>query len=147
MLLDAQLLFSDGQAVTSTANSTNIIDTAAARDIAAGEDLWVVCVVTEAATASGSATVTFSIETDDNSGFSSPTAIYTTPAIGKATLSLGARAFSTKLPRYSERYLRVVYTVATGPLTAGKFTTGITLSGTASDEMRNPYPRASYGIA
>jgi hypothetical protein len=147
MLLDAQLLFSDGQAVTTTANSTNVIDLLSARDIGAGEDLWLVVVVTEAATAAGAATVTFSMETDDNVSFSSATTIYTSPAIAKTALTLGARAIGVKVPRYTERYLRLAYTVGTGPLTAGKFTAGITLSGAVSDEARTPYARASYGVA
>lgn len=147
MLLDAQLLFSDLQAVTVTANSTNLIDTLAARDIAAGEELYIVCEVTTTATADGSATVTFSLETDDNSSFSSATQLYTTAAIGKATLVAGYRALAFKLPRYTERYLRLVYTVATGPLTAGKFLAGITLTGTISDELRTVYPRATYLVA
>jgi hypothetical protein len=147
MLLDAQLLFSDGQAVTTTANSTNVIDLLSNRDIGAGEDLWLVVVVTEAATAAGAATVTFTMETDDNISFSSATTIYTSPAIAKTALTLGARAIGVKVPRYTERYLRLAYTVATGPLTAGKFTAGITLSGSISDETRNPYARASYGVA
>jgi hypothetical protein len=147
MLLDAQLLFSDLQALTATANSTNVIDTLAARDIAAGEDLYVVCVVTTTTVSAGSSTLTITLETDDNVSFSSATTLYTTSAIAKATLVAGYRALSFKLPRYTERYLRLVYTVATADFTAGKFLAGITLTGTISDEMRTPYPRATYLVA
>jgi outer membrane cobalamin receptor len=147
MLLDAQLLFSDLQAVTATANSTNLIDTLAARDIAAGEDLYVTCVVTTTTVSAGSTTLTITLETDDNSSFSSATTLYTTSAIPKATLVAGYRALAFKLPRYTERYLRLVYTVAVADFSAGKFLAGLTLTGTISDELRTVYPRASYGIA
>ena len=44
MYVDAQLLFSDAQAVTAAAASTNSIDLGAVRDIGTGEELYVVCV-------------------------------------------------------------------------------------------------------
>src|SRR3982750_1412124 len=147
MLLDAQLLFSDLQAVTATANSTNIIDTLAARDIAAGEDLFVVSYVTTTVTSSGSSTLVITLETDDNSSFSSATTLYTTSSIAKATLVAGYRALAFKLPRYTERYLRLVYTGGTADFTPGKFLSGLPPPRPLSDETRTPYPRASYGIA
>lgn len=126
MLLDNELMFSKAQAVTSTAASTNVIDLGPTHDagVTPGE-LELFVKVDEAATAAGAATVTLSLETDDNVGFSSATTILTTAAIGKATLVLGYYALRVALPRGCERYLRLSYTVATGPLTAGKFTAGL----------------------
>jgi hypothetical protein len=43
-------------------------------------------------------------------------------AIGKAALTAGTEVLRIKVPLDAERYLRTNYTVATGPLTAGKFT-------------------------
>ena len=63
MLTDALLQLSSAQAVTTTAVSTNTIDLGTARDIGTGEDLYAVITVDEAATASGSATVNFQVNT------------------------------------------------------------------------------------
>ncbi len=144
MLMDAELLFSDEQAVTTTAASTNIVDLLAAnRDIGKGEDLELIVSVDEAVTASGAATVVFALQTDDNSGFSSATDLFATAAIGKATLVAGYVPVKIKLPRGIERFLRVNYTVATGPLTAGKFTAAIV----RNVDDQQIYPRAGYSVA
>lgn len=124
MYLDAQNSFSRDQAVTSSAASTDVIDLGSARSIAvAGKPLDIMVTVTEAATASGAATVTFALEeSSDNSTY---TALISTAAIGKATLALGYQ-LSLRIPAsQTKRYLRVYYTVATGPLTAGKFSAGL----------------------
>jgi hypothetical protein len=47
MLFDLENLFSDRQAVTTTGNSANLIDTGAARDLLAGEALTLLVVVSE----------------------------------------------------------------------------------------------------
>ena len=74
--------------------------------------------VDETATASGSATVTFSLQDSaDNSTFSD---VSVTAAIAKASLVAGAQ-FIIPMPTKHRRYVRAYYTVATGPLTAGKF--------------------------
>jgi len=122
MMYDKLLTFGTDQAVTSTAASTDIIDLGAVRDIGNGEPMELVILCTESATASGSATVTFTFETDDNSGFSSALVLAGTSAIGKASLTAGTEVLRVKVPLGVERYLRVNYTVATGPLTAGRFT-------------------------
>lgn len=122
MMYDKLLTFGTDQAVTSSAASTDIIDLGAVRDLGNGEPLELVILVTETVTASGAATVTFAFETDDNSGFSSAATLATTSAIGKASLTAGVEVLRVKVPLGVERYLRINYTVATGPLTAGKFT-------------------------
>lgn len=124
-ILDKGLEFSDAQAVTSTAASTNVIDlTVTAPNIGRGNNLLVQVATNEAATASGSATVTFALQDSaDNSTFAD---IFTTGAIGKATLVAGYIVFTIAIPPTVRRYLRINYTVATGPLTAGKFDAFIT---------------------
>ena len=125
MIIDKQQLFSDEQAITATANSTNVIDLGAA-DMDAGTPLHILAQVTEAFTAAGAATLTVTLETDDNDSFSSATTLLSTAAIGKATLVAGYQLPISFLPENVERYVRLVYTVATGPMTAGKITAGVT---------------------
>ena len=132
MLQDAQDLFSDAQAVTATAVSTNILDknhlANALKDLGTGKDLYVVITCSETAAAAGAATVTFSLESDSTSDLSTPTTVHlTSGAIGKAALVAGMAPLVFALPRQAtyERYLGLRYTVATGPLTAGKFTAAL----------------------
>jgi len=127
MYLDKQLMFSEAQAVTTTTASTNIIDLGPGSDAGAGEPLELMVVVDEAVTADGAATLTIALQTDDNASFSSATTLASTGAIGKAALTLGSSHFRLEVPEGAERYLRLNYTVATGPLTAGKFTAGLVL--------------------
>lgn len=133
MIIDLQTKFSDAQAVTATAISTNVVDLrgnlttnpATIDDgVTPGQDVWLFILVTTAATAAGAATVTFSLESDSDTALStSPTVHWTSSAIGKATLVAGYVVARIKLPSDNyERYLGVRYTVATGPLTAGAFT-------------------------
>lgn len=127
MILDRENLFSDGQAVTSTAASTDYIDLGVDRDIGIGNELELLISVDTAVTADGSATVTFALQTDNASTFDTgPTTLWASSAIGKATLVAGYQ-IKVRVPRGTDRYLRVNYTVATGPLTAGAFTAGILL--------------------
>lgn len=132
MILDKLLQFSDAQAVTATALSTNVIDLApftggqgtnAVRDIGSGEDIYLVVVTKETATAAGAATLNVTLESDDNDGLSSPTVHFSTGAVPIAKFGpAGTQVAAVKLPAGDyERYLGVRFTVGTGPLTAGKF--------------------------
>lgn len=133
MLNDALLQLSAAQAVTATVVSTNTIDLGAnPRDVGPGEDLYATISVDEAATAAGAATVTFQVIASDNANLSAPNILTQTDAIGKAELTLG-KIFSIPVgnsilaaKKLGQRYLGLQYTVATGPLTAGKFTAYIT---------------------
>lgn len=125
MIVDHELLMSSGQAVTVTAPSANILDFGV-KGNAESEPLELVVQVEEAVTADGAATVTFSLQTDDAEGFGTTTTLWASAAIGKAALAKGIVVFSGKLPRGTKRYLRMNYTVATGPLTKGKFSAFLT---------------------
>lgn len=129
MLLDSTNLFSNQQAVTSTANSTNVIDLSQARDIGPGHDINFFIAVTQDATAAGSATVQFALVTADTADLATnPVVLMQTDAIGKAALTAGTQILRGAVPASrtaGKRYLGVTYTVATGPLTAGKFTAGL----------------------
>lgn len=131
MILDERNEFSDAQTVTTTAIS-DVIDldaTPTLRAIGAGEPLYLVINVDTAANAVGAATVTFSLESDSTADLAtSATVHFTSAAIGKATLVAGYQAVAIALPALAnvERYLGVRYTIATGPLTAGKFNAFLT---------------------
>jgi hypothetical protein len=134
MILDKFLEFSDAQAVTSTAISTNVVDLAplgngvgtnTVRDIGSGEDVYLVVRTVEAATDSGNdATLTVTLESDSTENLAtSPTVHFSTGAIAFAAFSpVGSEVAKIKLPAGDyERYLGVRFTVASGPLTGGKF--------------------------
>jgi hypothetical protein len=110
MYVDAQLLFSDAQAVTTDAASTNLIDLGVARNLFDGEPLCVVITVDVAADATtGDETYEFQIETDDNSSFSSATDLIA-HTIAPAALSLGSvHVLPIPVGAAVERYLRLNY--------------------------------------
>lgn len=127
-LIDKEAEFSATQLVTATAISTNVIDLQAGgalyaptlQNIGSGEEVYLNIIVSGAVTASGSATVTFSLESDSTADLNtSATVHWASAAIGKATLVAGYNVIKLALPdaKTYERYLGVRYTVATGPLT------------------------------
>jgi hypothetical protein len=119
--MSAQQLFSDAQALTTTAASTNHIDLGATgtvlgapaaltRDIAKGEPIPIV-VKMDVAAGGTSPTITVSVQVDDNSSFSSATTVLTTDS-----KSGGAAGDEIYIPVYlpegtNERYLRLNYTL------------------------------------
>ena len=147
MLLDAQNLLSDDQAITASAASTNALDLGAngtdalgntvigdaGRSLASKPGADLLIQVTEDFTAAGAATLTVGLQTDNDSAFGSPTDVATTLAIGKAELVAGKQISLPIPPGITERYIRAYYTVATGPMTAGKITAGIVM-----DRQSNP---------
>ena len=116
MYIDRQNLFGQDQAVTASAATTDYIDRER-------PEILVLC--TQDVTAAGAATVTVAMQTDDNSSFSTPVNLVLSDAIPKASLTAGTQVLRVAVPYGTERYLRLFYTVATGPLTAGKFTSGL----------------------
>jgi hypothetical protein len=125
MYIDRQNLFGQNQALTTSAASTDYIDLGAARDIGNGQALEILVLCTEAVTAAGAATVTVALQSDDNPSFSSPANLVLSDAIPKASLVAGTQVLRVSVPYGTERYLRLFFTVGTGPLTAGKFTSGL----------------------
>jgi len=110
--VDAQNLFSDAQALTVTAVSTNIIDHGQDRNIGVGTPLAVVVTVDVAA--AGGGTLTIAVQGDDNSGFASPGTVATTAAIAAATLVAGYQLVIPLGPdTLTERFTRLNYTMAT----------------------------------
>lgn len=136
-IMDRELTFSLAQAVTATAASTDYYDQQVAGNILALAPMWLQVSFDEAATAAGAATVTVQLQCDDNPAFSSPKTVATSAALALADMAPGKAPVLLPLPAsLDERYIRVNYVVATGPLTAGKFTSTIT----DKPQSNKPYP-------
>lgn len=127
MLLDKLLVFGDAQAVTTTAASTDIVDTLAAGD-AIFPGASVQFLIDTAVTSSGAASVTFDLQTATDSGFSSPVTLVSSGAIAKASLTAGAVPLQAVIPLGCLRYLRAYYTCS-ATLGGGKIDARIILSG------------------
>lgn len=125
MFIDKENLFSDDQAVTTTAASTNIIDLGGSGggDMGPGEGLDILCQVSEEDFAGGTS-IAVVLQTDADVAFGSIKTLYTTAAIPLASLVAGYKFPLGKVPEGAERYLRLTYTVV-GTMTAGKITAGL----------------------
>lgn len=158
MNLDKKLMFMGaanpavGTAITVTAVSAAIwlgpLATGnTGRNIALAQPLYVFLAVNEAFAAAGAATLNIEIITDDDSALGSPVSLYATGVIGKAALGAGIEVLCLPLPmgglpggNYLE-YLGLRFTVATGPMTAGKVTSGIVRT-----VPRTPHYATGYSI-
>ena len=110
MYIDSLLKLSDAQALTATADSTNVIDLSSDRDIGKGEAMaFVISVGVAADVADADETYSFQLETDDNAAMTSST-IVAGGAIAGASLTAGSlHAFP--IATANERYLQGVYTL------------------------------------
>lgn len=136
MIFSAQQLFSNDQAITATAVSTNVIDLgekgtpygAAApfnRDIGKGTKIPISVQVTEAFNTLTSLTVT--VETSDNSNMTSST-VLSSQTILLAALTVGKQLNVDVVPNGATgRYLGLRYTVAGTAPTLGKIHAGISM--------------------
>lgn len=123
MIFDILNTYSDAQALTATAASTNIIDHGSDRNMGIGTPLSVLVVVDVALdNTTTDETYTVTVQTDDNASFSSPTTV-----VAATTLAAGSAAgtkFVIAIPQNSvfERYSRLSYTLGgttpTGTVTA-----------------------------
>lgn len=137
MIFSAQDEFSNKQAITASAASTNHIDLLATgtsygaaaalnRDLGKGNLIPVYIGVTTAFATLTSLKV--AVQTDDNSSFSSATTVLETEAIPVASLVAGYQFNIQNIPLQStERYIRLYYTVAGSNATAGNIQAGITM--------------------
>jgi hypothetical protein len=124
MYVDAQLLFSDAQAVTAAADSTNLIDLGVARDIGTGENLYVVVCVDVALTdGSNDSTVTVALQGDSTATITpdATESIITIPALAAAGNVYIAKLSPGSAP-LGYRYINLKYTPNNGNLTTGSFT-------------------------
>lgn len=124
MILDKLLEFdATGTAITVTAASTNVVDLGVARDMGAGDDPSLVIFFTAITALLSAGATTLTVDVQGSTDNSSWTSMVSTGAIGKASFTAGAK-ISLDVPRLipgqsKPRYLRLNYTVATGPFTGG----------------------------
>jgi len=111
MILDSFLQFSDAQALTATAASTNVVDLGGDNNVGIGEPMVVAINLTVAADdTTGDETYSVALQTDDNDAFSSAT------ELGTATITRGDAAgskyyISVPPTESAERYLRLNFTL------------------------------------
>lgn len=146
MILDKLLMFSDDQAVTSTANSTDTFPLTTVGKIQRehrGEAMEVVVQVTETFATGTSATLSLSLVTGNTSALGSPILHYSTPVTGVGVFAAGRKirfplAFSAN--DSDATHLGLTYTVGTGTFTAGKVTAWIQRAGEDQNSFDSSAP-------
>ena len=134
MILDTQTMFSDDQAITASAASTNLLDLGASGTpvgaaAAISRDLGnsVVPILIQVTTAfANNTSLKVGIQTDDNTGISSAATVLESEAIAVATLVAGYKFVMQYVPMtVNERYVRLYYTIAGSNANAGNITAGL----------------------
>lgn len=133
-ILDTQALFSDAQAITATAFSTNVYDKIAARTFfGRGRPMQLLVVVTTLFTSAGATTMTVELVHADDAALTVnvTSAWITTPYAKVGTWDTAGTIIPVPMVPFNDtrRYVGLRYTVATGPWTAGNLTAGIMLPG------------------
>lgn len=116
MYVDAENTFSRSQVVTTTANSTNIIDTG---DRGVGDTDLTLLINVNTSVAGGS--VTFALESADTEDFATPKTENISPEYPASELTAGSDPVLLRISHILGRYLRVKYTPS-ATLSAGAFT-------------------------
>lgn len=125
MLLSKDELFSDDQAITATARSTNVIDMGSKRTLANGQPVRVLIQVTETFATLTSLKVDICSDSDTTIAGGTPGVLASSAAIAAASLIAGYKFFLDFIPNGTVRYVDLNYTVAGSDATAGKVTAGI----------------------
>lgn len=125
MLYDLENLFSNNQAVTADAASTNIIKLAAGqlKEVAFGTPIPLRIQVTEDFETLTSLNI--KVQTASDEAFASPVDLAATGAIAAADLKAGYVAPINFIPKGNLGYMRLYYDVTGSNATAGKITAGI----------------------
>jgi hypothetical protein len=133
MWIDTLLEFSDAQAVTTTAASTNVVNLGSDRDVGVGNELWV-CMTLDVAADDTDANETYvvDLQTDTVEAMSSA------DNIAQVTIPRGSVAgskFTVAVPFANQQFLRLNYTT-------GGTTPSMTISAWLTDQ--HPAVWAAY---
>jgi hypothetical protein len=124
MILDNQALFSDKQAITVDAASTNVIKFKG--EVAFGTPIEILGQIVQDFKSAEVASIDVKLQTDDAEGFASPTTLVTETL---SAITAGTRFNLKYLPKGNEGYMRLYYDVTfkTGvsAATSGKITAGV----------------------
>ena len=131
---DKRLTFTESQALTASAALADVVDLRQDRDLGPGQPplYWVVQALVASDRTTGDETYSFTLQTDDNPSFSSPTVVdtITFPAAVVAAGSVFAHPLPANVGS-NERYLRVSATLG-----------GTTPSVTVASHLTNQHPQA-----
>ncbi len=116
MLLDQNTMLSDGQELTVSAASQNVIDLGAAGSAAPGA-LFAVCRVEKAF--AGLTKLEVTLQTSDTEDFSAPAVLASVTPAAAGLEEDGCIVFAAAVPAGLKRFVRAYYTV-TGTVSAGK---------------------------
>lgn len=124
MILDNTNLFSEDQAITADAASTNVIDLGADRNIGVGTPVPILIQVTE--DFDNLTSLTIQVQTSSAENFGSATTLVSVTVVA-ADLVAGYKAPIIHLPRGIDRYLRLNYDVTGTAPEAGKITAAVVM--------------------
>lgn len=130
MIYDKQNMFSEAQAITSTAKSTDTVDlgpNSRANNSNGAKDVEIFINIPTSFTDTGNdATLTIQVRSSENSDMSSPVVHSISDPIPFADLAAGTEVrFKPRIPIDAGRYLDLNYVVASGPFTGGTITAGV----------------------
>ena len=118
MLLDAQCLFSDAQAVTASAASTNVVR------FGKGEFTYVPLLIQVVESFATLTSLTITVQTATDAAFTTAVDLAST-TIAAANLTVGKVVPINYIPSGNLGYIRIYYTVTGSNATAGKITAGV----------------------
>lgn len=122
MILDKENMYSDGQAITVSGMSTNIIDQGRAAD-SYKRMFWIVQSKTDFA---GGTSVQAVLQVSDTEDFASPINLASSPVVLTADLKAGNPLIKVGVPIGMKRYSRTQY-IVDGTMTAGTLDSALVL--------------------
>lgn len=121
MLLDTQNLFSDAQAITATAASTNVVR------FGKGDISFVPLLIQVVENFATLTSLTVTVQTAVDSAFTTPVDLASV-TVAAANLTVGKVLPINYIPKGNLGYMRLYYTVTGSNATAGKITAGVSAS-------------------
>ena len=118
MLLDAHSLFSENQAITASAASTNVVK------FGKGELTYVPLLIQVTQSFATLTSLTIKIQTAVDAAFTTPVDLASS-TIAAASLTAGTVVPINYIPSGNLGYIRIYYTVTGSNATAGKITAGV----------------------